>query len=217
MNPKARTQARYFSDSLTLTLREASHAEPLHARLDPLMVTDGTAAVCRIIDGWSMRRVLTVAAASVALAGCASFSIPGLDSFRPSPVAVTLQLESSPPGAEARTSVGPSCKTPCAVSVPADAPFTVTYTLPRYQPQTVSVQPIQTPGLRSADGTDPGTIDLDPNPAFAELQLAGPAKRPPRRPVAVAKKKSAKSRPATAAAPPQDNSPFPPPPGSTLR
>ena len=41
---------------------------------------------------------------------------------------VQVQLESTPPGADATTSLGPGCKTPCSVSVPApDAGFTVTF------------------------------------------------------------------------------------------
>src|SRR5438046_1256719 len=90
-----------------------------------------------------MRRVFVVSLAGIALSGCASFSVPGLDFLTPAPPVTTLQLESMPAGAEARTSAGPSCRTPCAVSVPASQPLTVTYTLDRYMPQTVSVQPLQ--------------------------------------------------------------------------
>jgi hypothetical protein len=44
------------------------------------------------------------------LAGCSSLS---LDSFKPAPLMVKVALESAPPGADATTSLGPACKTPC--------------------------------------------------------------------------------------------------------
>jgi hypothetical protein len=89
-----------------------------------------------------MRRLIVISLAGIALSGCASMSVPGLDFLTPAPTVATLQLESMPPGAEARTSAGPSCRTPCSVSVPV-APLTVTFTLDKYQPQTVPVQPMQ--------------------------------------------------------------------------
>ena len=61
-----------------------------------------------------------------------------MDSFKSTPPLVPIQLESTPPGADATTSLGPGCKTPCTVSVPApDAGFTVTFNLPRFLPATV--------------------------------------------------------------------------------
>ncbi len=64
-----------------------------------------------------MRRVIAIAAAGASLAGCSSFSF---DAFRSTPPTVQVQLESVPSGADALTSLGPGCKTPCslAVSVP---------------------------------------------------------------------------------------------------
>ncbi len=74
-----------------------------------------------------MRRVIVVALAGASLAGCSSFSF---DSWKPAPATVQVQLESVPSGAEAKTSLGPGCKTPCSVNVPAtDAGFSVTYTM----------------------------------------------------------------------------------------
>src|SRR5450432_602222 len=103
-----------------------------------------------------MRRVIVIAVAGASLAGCSSFS---LDSFKPTPPSVQVQLESVPPGAEARTSLGHSCKTPCSVAVPApDAGFSVTYTLNRFQPVTVPVQVVNMPG----DLGNPPSTTLDP-------------------------------------------------------
>jgi hypothetical protein len=146
-----------------------------------------------------MRRVIVIAVAGFSLAGCSSFS---LDSLKPTPPPLQVQLESTPPGADARTSVGPGCKTPCSVSITApDSGFSVTYTLPRFQPATVPVQVIRIPG----DFTNPGSTTTDPNPVVAELQPAGP---PPKAPRKMMKPKRPKP-PKTAGAPPAAGSPFP--------
>jgi hypothetical protein len=129
-----------------------------------------------------MRRVIVIAVAGASLAGCSSFS---LDSFKATPPSVQVQLESVPPGAEARTSLGPSCKTPCSVAVPApDTGFTVTYTLNRFQPATIPVQVIRLPG----DLTTPASTSIDPNPVVAELQPAGPPPKAARKTVLKPKK-----------------------------
>jgi hypothetical protein len=149
-----------------------------------------------------MRRVIVIAVAGAGLAGCSSFS---LDSFKPTPPTVQVQLESVPQGADARTSLGPGCKTPCSVAVPApDSGFSVTYTLNNFQPATVPVQVIHIPGDFSA----PASTTIDPNPVVAELQPAGPPPRPVRKMLKPRKPKPPKSM---AAAPPPAGSPFPAP------
>jgi hypothetical protein len=119
-----------------------------------------------------MRRVIVIAVAGLGLAGCSSFS---MDAFKSAPPPVTVQLESAPQGANAVTSLGPGCKTPCSVSVPAADSFTVTYTLNKFQPMTIPVQVIRIPG----DFSTPATTTVDPNPVVAELQPAeaGPKTR----------------------------------------
>jgi hypothetical protein len=121
-----------------------------------------------------------------------------VDAFKSAPPTVQVQLDSIPSGADAKTSVGPGCKTPCTVAVPAaDGGFTVTYTLNKFQPATVQVQVINLPG----DFSTPASTTIDPNPVVAELQPAGP---PPK-----ARKRPPKPKPAAAAAPAE--TPFPPP------
>lgn len=145
-----------------------------------------------------MRRVIAMAVAGLSLAGCSSFS---LDAFKSTPPPVQVQLESNPPGADAKTSLGPGCKTPCSVSVvPPDAGFSVTYTLDKHQPATVPVQVIRNPG----DLSTPATTTIDPSPVFAELQRIGPPPKPVRH-----KPKAPK---AAAPAAPAPASPFPAPP-----
>jgi hypothetical protein len=119
--------------------------------------------------GSNMRRVIAVAIAGASLAGCSSFS---WDMFKSAPASIAVQLESDPPGADARTSLGQGCKTPCSVSVPApDTGFSVTYTLDKFQSQTVQVQVVHNPG----DAANPATTVTEPNPVFAELQAAAPS------------------------------------------
>jgi hypothetical protein len=149
-----------------------------------------------------MRRVIVIAAAGFSLAGCSSFS---LDAFKSTPAAVQLQLDSTPQGADAHTSLGPGCKTPCTVSVtPPDAGFSVTYTLNKFQPATVPVQIVHVPG----DFTTAASTNIDPNPVVAELQPAGPPPKAARK--TLRPKKPAKPKDATAE-PTAGGSPFPEP------
>jgi hypothetical protein len=122
-----------------------------------------------------------------------------LDSFKSAPPLVKVALESVPPGADATTSLGPACKTPCSIDVPApDAGFSVTFASPRFQPVTVPVQVIRNPG----DFASPATTIIDPSPVFAELTPAAPppkARKPmrPKKPKAAAAPTAAPTQPAT--------------------
>jgi hypothetical protein len=138
-----------------------------------------------------MRRVIAVAIAGVSLGGCSSFSF---DYFKPTPPTIQVQLESNPPGADAHTSLGPGCKTPCSVSVAApDTGFSVAYSLNKFQPATVQVQVIRNPG----DLASPAATVTDPNPVFAELAPAGPPSKPERK--AIRPKKPRPPKPAAGA------------------
>jgi len=157
-------------------------------------------------QGSKMRRVVAMAILGASLigasglGGCSSFS---LDAFKSAPPTVQVQLESNPPGADARSSLGPGCKTPCSISVPApDTGFSVSYALNKFQPATVQVQVVHNPG----DLATPATTVTDPNPVFAELQQAGPPPKPVRKPMRPKKPKPPKP---AAAAP--EGSAFPDP------
>src|ERR1700753_2440386 len=122
-----------------------------------------------------MRRVIVIAVAGVSLAGCSSFS---MDAFKPTPPTVQVQLDSTPPGADARTSLGQGCKTPCSVSMtPPEGGFSVTYTKDKFQPATVPVQVVHVDG----DFTTAAKTNIEPNPVVAELQAEAPPK-PARKP-----------------------------------
>src|SRR5690349_14533752 len=150
-----------------------------------------------------MRQVIVVAVAGLGLAGCSSFSF---DSFKSTPPTVQVALESLPSGAEARASNGQTCKTPCSVNVPAgEAGFSVTFTMNKFQPATVPVTVLYTPG----DLTTAASTTIDPNPVVAELKPVGP---PPK----ALRAKPKKPKPAAAAAP-TAGSPFPNPPPPPAR
>src|SRR3954466_1536484 len=148
-----------------------------------------------------MRRVIVSAMAALGLVGCSSFSTDSFTSYlRSTPPTVPVQIDSIPSGADATTSLGPGCRTPCSVSVPAEN-FTVTFALPRFQPLTVPVQVINIPG----DFSTPAATSIDPNPVIGELQPAGPPPRAARKPM-----RPKKPKPNRAAATPA-GSPFPTP------
>jgi hypothetical protein len=95
----------------------------------------------------------------------------------PSPVAAgpvslngTIDLDSDPQGAQAATSLGSGCETPCAMEISTDGPFTVTFTHPGYASTTVNIR--MQPG-------QPGVSDpkFSPNPVF--VQLTPQSKRKP--------------------------------------
>src|ERR1700760_2323941 len=108
-----------------------------------------------------MRRVIAIAVAGASLGGCSS--MPSMSSFgdyfKSTLPTIAVQLESQPPGADAKTSLGPGCKTPCSVQVaPPDTGFTVTFALPKFQPATVPVNVVTNPG----DFSNPATTVTDP-------------------------------------------------------
>ena len=149
-----------------------------------------------------MRRVIVIVVAGCSLAGCSSFS---LDAFKSTPPTVLVQLDSVPPGADAHTSLGPGCKTPCSVTVPVPdtGGFSVSFTLNRFQPATIPVQVIHVPG----GFTTPATTSIDPNPVVAQLESVGPPPRAARKMMRPKKPKP----PKPAAAPAAAGSPFPTP------
>jgi hypothetical protein len=138
------------------------------------MVVAGEAACSRMVIDMD-RRIAIVAACALTLTGCASW-LPSWDITSSLPSAgatTTLQLESEPAGAEAKTSVGASCRTPCSVSVPASSEFSVSFARDGYATQTVSVRPLPPDDVRpdGETGYIP-TVQLSPNPVYVELEPA---------------------------------------------
>ena len=61
--------------------------------------------------GGIMIRVIAVIACGFTVAAC-STTMPSLDFLKSAPQSETLAIASEPPGAEAKTSLGQSCRTP---------------------------------------------------------------------------------------------------------
>lgn len=171
-----------------------------------------------------MSRVIVIVASGLALAGCASGGTGGdwWPKYEPAPVSV--QFQSEPAGAEAKTSNGSVCQTPCTLAMAPDKDFSVTFSLPGYEPQTVPVQ------VAKPDGAEVLEAGLQPNPVAVELSKSTGKKPPPKRRAATtasaakpaaakpatrpAARPAAASRPAAAprqsAPPPAATDPWPP-------
>src|ERR1700675_3617027 len=87
----------------------------------------------------STSRIIAAVACGLALAAC-SMSMPSFDFFKSGPSTEVLRIESEPPGADARTSQGQTCRTPCELTVPTDSELAVTVQMTGYQPQTLPVR-----------------------------------------------------------------------------
>jgi hypothetical protein len=166
-----------------------------------------------------MYRVIAIVGTGLILAACSSDSN---NSFRFESAKETIRFESEPPGAEAKTSTGQTCRTPCALAIPSDKPVTVTFTLNGYEPDTEQLQLIS---------MGDGTSQLRPNPVLVELTPAAPPPKPKKKvhrtqttakptpkPAAAQPAPAARSAPPpmTPAPQPQATSPWPaaPPPQS---
>src|SRR5712671_3210811 len=111
-----------------------------------------------------------------------------------------IQIVSDPPGAQARTSMGFVCTTPCTLQVGRKDEFTVTISKPGYQPAEVPVSTKVNPGGgaafagnvlvgglvgMAADASTGAGFDHYPNPVEVELvplkpTRAAPSKSTPR-------------------------------------
>ncbi|HEY0224319.1 MAG TPA: hypothetical protein VGC38_07405 [Pseudolabrys sp.] len=143
-------------------------------------------------------------AGALTLAACsATPDWLSFNALKPAPIMDTVRFESEPPGAEAKTSNGQTCRTPCALALPVNAPLTVTFTLNGYLPESENIEPI------SATGNAPA---LQPNPVMVELNPAPPAsQKPVKKPAPAAAKKKAAAKPAARAQTPAPASAAPPP------
>jgi hypothetical protein len=129
--------------------------------------------LCRAIRTGMNMTCATVALFGLALASCSGVSsnLP-ISYLLPAPAEATLTIDSTPQGALASASIGGTCVTPCLLSAPVITdPFTVTYTLDGYLPETVSVRPIPVEKTALIDMTP---ARLEPNPVLVELRPAPP-------------------------------------------
>lgn len=153
-------------------------------------------------------RLLAIAACGLALAACTSSDV--LKTATPT---VPLQFESEPAGAEVKTSGGQTCRTPCALAVPA-ADFTATFTLNGYQAQAVEVKLLPPEDTRGGEEfTAVSEPRFTPSPVMAEMVKEAP-RRPARKKPRVAPRPAAEQEPGVQT-PPAEQQPAPPAPASS--
>jgi hypothetical protein len=152
-----------------------------------------------------MFRVIAIVVGALALAACSSTpEWMSLDGLKPAPLQDTVRFESEPPGAEAKTSNGQTCRTPCALALPTDGPLTVTFTLTGYETVSEDLQPVVETG---------NPPEMRPNPVQVELTALPPPpakKKPVRRTKKPVATKKPAAKPATAP-PPMTAAPAPAP------
>lgn len=136
-----------------------------------------------------MYRVFMIVSGALALAACSSSSDwMSLDALKPAPIMDNVRFESEPPGAEAKTSNGQTCRTPCALALPVNSPLTVTFSLNGYQPESENIDPVSVTG---------SPTQLRPNPVLVELTPAPPQPKAVKKPV----RKKTTGKPAAAKPP----------------
>lgn len=131
-----------------------------------------------------MVRAVVFAAVVVVLGGCASSWLPSSFDFAlPSATRTAeLRVESEPAGADAKTSTGANCRTPCVMNVAADREFSVTVSAEGFQPQTIAVTAIQPVAQRGEEAAGANEPRLDPNPILVQLErMPAPVKPPAKR------------------------------------
>jgi hypothetical protein len=116
-----------------------------------------------------MKFDLTVALviSGLGLAACGSTqTIPGFDAFKPKPTTTSLLIQSNPDGADARSSLGGICHTPCTMAIASAGDFTISLAHDGYEPQTVTVHSTMSEG----GYTTPASPTLDPNVVSVALK-----------------------------------------------
>jgi hypothetical protein len=119
-----------------------------------------------------MSRVVAMVACGFTLAACST----SLVRTTSSPPTQALRIDSKPTGAEAKTSLGQSCRTPCELDVQAADEISLTLALNGYQPQTVAIRKDTADSSQLAP--NPINVELQPLPATSAKKRAAAKKRP---------------------------------------
>ena len=165
-----------------------------------------------------MSHVAAIAAFGTIVSACSGVPNLNLAAFNAGAPTEQVSIESSPPGADARTAAGASCRTPCTLGVPMND-GSITVALDGYTPQTVPVQ------LEKPTDTRPDAFTsqshLAPNPVVVELQpTPPPVKKPAKKPKVLARAKPAADQSVTTtstASPAPAGASMAPPPWPTQR
>jgi hypothetical protein len=127
--------------------------------------------------------IFAVALVGLGLASCGTTSTPApastststssgfFNAFKEKPTKTLMLIESNPGGAQAKTSFGQTCTTPCTMLIGESSDFTVTFTMPGYVSQTLPVHAKMDPGGWS---TAPSPV-FEPPSLFPTLEKDAPA------------------------------------------
>ena len=198
--PKLSLPAPYLQGDISTGHRLAAPVPLLRARSPARMVTWGQDG-CMPSQWWvrSMSRVIAIAACGLLLAAC-SMSMPSFDFFRSGPATEVLRIESEPPGADARTAEGQSCRTPCELTVAATGEVAISFALQGYNPQTINVRAEAPAAASYAEASSPAR--MQPNPVYAELTPSGPSRQKKKIVAAQEKRRRQESQPRPRRRPP---------------
>jgi hypothetical protein len=168
-----------------------------------------------------MYRVIAILGGALTLAACSTAEFGNLDAFKPAPTIDTVSFETEPAGADVKVSNGQTCKTPCALALPADLPLNVTFSAPGYETASETITPVIQTGAPPRLNPNPVTAELTPAAAKPPVKRKPKPKPAPRKPVAAKPAPKAAANPAPAPAPapaptfapaPPSSSPWPAPP-----
>src|SRR5271156_1387825 len=104
------------------------------------------------------------------MAACSSMS--GFDSLKPKPTTTVLLIQSNPASAEARSSLGANCRTPCTMAIGTAGDFTISFARDGYESQTGTFLSTMSEGGYM---TAPSPV-LDPSPVYVNLEPLPQAK-----------------------------------------
>jgi hypothetical protein len=111
-------------------------------------------------------RALALVICGLGLEACSSSPISGVDAFKLKPTTTELLTQSNPAGADARSSLGGTCRTPCTTAIGTAGDFTISFAHHGYETQTRTVHSTMSErGLTTAP-----TPVLAPNPVFVMLE-----------------------------------------------
>jgi hypothetical protein len=125
--------------------------------------------------------------AGLGVASCASTSTTTapasespsyFDRFKGKPTTTLMLIESNPAGAQAKTSFGKACTTPCTMLIGESSDFTVTFTLAGYVSQTLPVHA----RMDSGGWTTAPSPVFDPPKLFPTLEKEAPVAPVARKP-----------------------------------
>ena len=115
-------------------------------------------------------RAFALVMCGLGMAACSSMS--AFDSLKSKPTTTVLLIQSNPASAEARSSLGATCRTPCTMAIGTAGDFTIGFARDGHEPQTVTVHSTMSEGDYM---TAPSPV-LEPSTVYVTLRPLPQAK-----------------------------------------